>query len=166
MRRRNAIPRNSREALAKERALAVLGFMRHNNVSLTAAAKAERIDPRTVRRYVGSAIVRTGQRKTYRAKPHDRFTRPLNFLTAQGEIPILVRGSRAASKIGEYLNAIKRSRNSGDISAIVKFRKKTIRALDGSRHEFLTDTNALDRLADAGLLEIEGLYRVTQGGMM
>jgi len=162
--RRNTIPRNSREALARERALAALGFMRTHKVSLAAAAKASNTQPRTVRRFVGSTLLRSGTRGTYQAKPHDRLTRSLNFLTAQGEIPIDVRGSRAASMIGKYLNAVKKYRNSGDSSALAKFRGKTIRALDGSRHEFLTDTNSLDRLAGAALLGVEGLYRVTSGG--
>ena len=46
MRRRNAIPRNTREALAKERALASLGFMRTHKVSLAAAAKISNTQPR------------------------------------------------------------------------------------------------------------------------
>jgi hypothetical protein len=67
-----AIPRNPREALAKERALAVLGFMRRSKVSLTAAAKTERIRPSTVRRYVGSAMKRSGLRgRTERKRTTD-----------------------------------------------------------------------------------------------
>ena len=75
-----------------------------------------------------------------------------------------VRGSRVASMIGAHSNAIKKYRNSGDNTALAKFRGKTIRAIDGSRHEFLTDTTSLDRLANAGLLGVEGLYRVTSRG--
>jgi hypothetical protein len=160
MRRRNAIPRNQREAHAREKALAAVARMRRENLSLSAAAKVEGTHPRTVRRYAATALERAGRRGLFRAKASDRIARRLNFVTPQGSIEIVVRSSRIASNIGEYLNAVRKYVNTGDTSALARFRNKAFRSADGVEHEFTTEPALLDSLARAGILAIEGLYRV------
>jgi hypothetical protein len=160
---RNAIPRNKREVEARERALAVVARMRRESLSLTAAAKAEQTHARTVRRYAATALERAGRRGVFRAKRSDRIARRMNFPTPRGQIEIIVRSSRTASAIGEYLNAVRKYLNTGNTSALARFRNKSFRSADGVKHEFTTDPASLNRLADAGILAIEGLYRVVQG---
>lgn len=161
MRHRNATPRTDREEYDRERALAVLARMRRENLPLNAAAKLDDFDPATVRRYVGSALKRKGG--SYRASLYDRLPRALNFLSPTGTRPITVRDSRTASRIGEYMNAVRAYVYSGDTSSLADFEGRSFRS-GGVTRRFVTDTKSLDQLADAGGLAIEGLYRAVQGG--
>ena len=81
MANRNAIPRNERETQARERALAALARMRREGLTLKAAARDKQVDPRTVRRYVGSSIHQKGPGGRYRAAAYDRIPRTLQVLT-------------------------------------------------------------------------------------
>ncbi len=163
MPRRNAKPRTKREVEARERALAAVARMRREKLSLSAAAKAEGTHIRTVRRYAGTALERPGRRGLFRAKASDRLSRSLNFPTPLGQQVVVVRSSSTASAIGEYLNAVRKYLNTGDTLPLMPFRNKSFRSADGVRHEFTTDPGLLNRLGDAGILEIEGLYRAVHG---
>lgn len=157
---RNATPRNAREAQNREAALAVLAAMRRKRRSLRAAAKDQSITPRTVLRFVGSAIFQKGGR--YRAKPFDRIPRVLDVPTPHGRVVMTIRDSRTASRIAEYSNALKAYSRGRDASVLEPFRGITFQA-QGVSHRLTTDTRTLDRLADSGDLAFENLYRVTQG---
>ncbi len=161
MRRRNTIPRTVREAQARERALATLALMRREGLALKVAAKAEHTSPRTVRRYVGSALRQRGLGERYRPTTHDRIPRALQIVTPRRTVPVTVRDSRTASRIGEYMNAVRMYVN-GDSSALDRFKGKTFQA-GGKTYPFITNPSQLDRLADAGDLAIEGLYRAVPG---
>lgn len=162
MRRRNAIPRNEREAQARERALAAVARMRRKKLSLSAAAQAEHTNPRTVQRYVGTALRQEEPGRHYRATTYDRIPRTLHVVTPEGTLPVTVRDSRTASRIGEYMNAVRTYVNKGESSGLERFRGKSFRA-DGVSYPFVTDPNKLEELADAGVLAVEQLYRATQG---
>lgn len=163
---RNAIPRNKRQIEARERALAAVARMRRELLSLSAAAKVEGTHIRTVRRYAATALERAGGRGLFRAKASDRIARRLNFPTPHGQIDIVVRSSRTASAIGEYLNGVRKYLNTGDTSGLARFHNKSFRTAEGLRQEFITDPAVLNRLADAGNLAIEGLYRAVYGNGM
>ena len=64
--------------------------------------------------------------------------------------------------ISEHLQAVRKYRNNGDSTALAPFKGKSVRA-GGITHTFITDPMILDKLGDAGLLEIEGLYRAVHG---
>lgn len=162
MSRRNVIPRTVREAEARERALATLALMRREKFSLTAAAKAEHTRPQTVRRYVGSTLRQKRAGERYRPTTHDRIPRALQIVTPSGTRPVTVRDSRTASRIGQYMNAVRLSVSSGDSSGLARFRGKSFQA-GGKTYRFITDPSKLDRLADADALAIEGLYRAIDG---
>ncbi len=162
MQRRNAIPRTEREAQARERALAGVARMRRNGSSLSAAAEAEGTRPSTVRRYAGSALRQERPGARYRATAYDRIARTLNFPTPQGALPVTVRDSRTASRIAEHMNAVRIYVNTGDSSALDRFKAKTFQT-GGKTYTFITDPATLARLADAGALVIEGLYRAAHG---
>ena len=159
MRRRNAIPRTERAREARERALAALALMRRKKLSLTAAAKAEGTSPRTVRRYVGSALRQKGLRGRYKAKPRDRLLRVLRVPSREEEPrEIAIRDSRQARRVAEYSNAVERYLQTGDASALQKFRGKHITDASGTQVPLLTDLDELDRLGSAGVLSFESLY--------
>lgn len=163
MRHRNAKPRNDRQAEARQRALAALALMRRSGSSLTAAADLEGVAPRTVLRYVGSALRKTSSRGRYRAAVRDRIPRTVQFMTAAGPLSGTVLGSRTASAIAQHMNAVKTYLTSGDTSALQRFRGKSFRA-SGKSYEFVTSPTTLSQLADADVVAIEGLYRVARGG--
>ena len=70
--------------------------------------------------------------------------------------------SRTASRIAEYMNAVRALVRTGDSSALLNFKGEYFEA-GGVRYEFVTDPEFLYKLGDAGELEIEGLYRVVHG---
>jgi hypothetical protein len=157
VRRRNTTPRNAAQRDNRERALFALRDMRRKGLSLPAAVERWGITLDIARRYVGSALRKV--RGEWRPTPFDRIPRTLNFLTPEGPIVVTVRDSRTASLIGEYMNAV-RTRS---VPALARFRRRSFRA-GGKVHRFVTDVDLLDRLDDAGLITIEGLYRSIHGG--
>ncbi len=161
MGRRNAIPRTERQAEARERALATLALMRRERLSLTTAAKAEQTTPRTVKRYVGSAIRQESPGGHYRATTYDRIPRTLHVVTSEGMQAVAVRGSRQASQLAEYWAAVQRYLETGDTWALRKFRGKHITDASGAQVALLTDLDELDRLGSAGVLSFESLYART-----
>jgi hypothetical protein len=157
MRKRHSLPRNEREARARERALAVLANMRRKHLSLAAASRLERVKPSTVRRYVGSAVRHDKVNGRYRATKGDRFRRDLQIPTASGPMTIPVYGSKNAENISKYLNAVAHYLRTGEESKLRPFRGKSIK-VGGKRIKLLTDTRALLSLAEADLLHFDQLY--------
>jgi hypothetical protein len=79
------------------------------------------------------------------------------FLTPQGEQVTRVRNSRDASRIGEYMNAV-RAYARGDPTDLARFKGKGIRS-GGVTYPFVTDQRILDDLIRADVISVEGLYR-------
>jgi hypothetical protein len=150
---RDAIPRNSRQAETRERALAVVALSRREKLSLRTAAKIEGIRPSTVLRYAGSALEKYG--KDYRARKGDRIPRTLVALDSKGIRPVTVRSARAASQIAKYWNAVKKFQRTGDYSALRKFRGKRV---PYGGFNFVVSPAKLKKFADAGILDFERIY--------
>ena len=74
------------------RALHVLARMRRAGETLTAAAREEHIDPRTVRNYLGSELrMGSGSKRKVRPTKADWRHRDMLIPTALGATPIAVR---------------------------------------------------------------------------
>jgi len=130
--------------------------MRTKNVSLTTAARLEGHGPRTVIRYVGKALTKARNGR-YKAKPSDRFTRRLHMLTEKGPDSITVRGSRLASKIGSYMNAVEGYLTTGEVDELEKYAGKSVTVGKG-KYPFVTDVDLIRQLYDAGAISFEDLY--------
>ena len=144
MKSKNHRPRNRRERIARERALAALSVMRRDKLSLTAAAKAVKTDPETIQRYVGSALVRKGSRGRYRARAYDRIPRTLNHYTPGRSVAVTVNSSRTASLIAEYSNAVKSYLNNrADESVLQPFVGKSFPC----RESRLTNSSRIPRFS-------------------
>ena len=152
-RKRRVTNLGPREQLARSRALEVLSRMRNRRVSLAQAAREAQTSPRTVAKYVASAL-RKMDNGQYRAKPSDRLSRSLRFLTPDGLITLDVRGSRLASRIASYWTAVDRYLKTGETDALSPFRGKSI-AIAKTHHPFITDPRTLDRLGYAGEVQFE-----------
>lgn len=142
---------------APARALRVLRLMREGR-SLTAAARAAHIDPRTARRYIGGAMRRTARR--YVPARSDTFPRMLRFVTPDGVVALKVRSSLSASRIARYWTAVDHYLRSGDTQRLRAFRGNAVRT-GKLAYPFITDPRTLDRLAQAGEVRFEELYVLT-----
>lgn len=149
-------PSTPKSELARRAALEALSLMRTRGLSRTKAAKEAHTTPATVMRYAGAAL-RKDESGKYRARPSDRIARALNFLTHEGRVPITVRSSRTASRIAEYMAAVRLYTNNGDTSSLSKFRGRSVRA-GALTLPFVTDPRVLDRLYHAGEVAFEDLY--------
>jgi hypothetical protein len=142
------------DSTARERSLDALALQRRG-YSPTRAAHLARTDPRTVRRYVGSALRKEGAR--WVARPFDRIPREMTVLTSSGPEVMTIRDSRTASLIAEHANAVAAYIELGDEGPLARLRRKEIQ-VGGRRVPLATDPVRLDRLAAGGELHYE-LYR-------
>jgi hypothetical protein len=165
MSRRNKGPRRSkgskrspttRQIKIRDEALHALSLMRTKNMSLAEAARETRHAPRTLIKHVGKALTKATNGR-YKANPSDRFVRRLHFLTEKGPDAVTVRGSRLASKIGSYMNAVERYLATGKTDELDKYAGKSV-TVGKSKYPFVTDTQLIRRLYDAGAISFEDLY--------
>ena len=134
------------------RSLHVLARMRRTGASVTAAAREEHIDPRTVRKYLKGELRRRG-----RATRADRRKRDMLIPTALGNAPVSVRGSKQASQLGRYMSAVGKYLRTGDAEVLAEFEGQSI---DG--HPLITDADILSSLAQAGALTLDEIYAVPE----
>ena len=144
------------DPLARERMFEAIQLMRNKGCSLTRAAREAHTTTETVRKYGRSALKRSKNGR-YAAAASDRLTRRVWFLTQAGKVEVSVRGSRAASRVAEHSSAVHQYLKTGDSRLLDAFQGQVIRARNQT-HFFLTDTEALERLANAGEVSFERLY--------
>jgi hypothetical protein len=140
-----------------DRVVSVVSKMRSDGASLQRVSREFGISPETVRRWAGSALRKQANGR-YKAKPSDSLLRILKIPSSSGTRDIGVRGSRQATLIAEYWNAVHRYLETGDASRLQKFRGKFIKDADGVLVPLLTDLAELNRLGNAGVLSFESLY--------
>ncbi len=144
-----------RSNAAYNRALHVLARMRRTEVALTSAAREEHIDPRTVRKYLGTELRRQTGHRGLRPTKADQRARHMLVPTALGNVPIIVPGSREASRLGRYRSAVGKYLRTGDTDALSEFEGKSI-----GGHRLITDPETLSSLAQAGALDLDHIYAV------
>ena len=149
------VHRPSSEA-ARERALKALSMMRQG-FSISKAARENGVTTRTIKRYVGSALVQDRPGGRIRATKSDRLVRYLQIPGPDGPRDIPVRGSKAASKFANYKAAINRLLR-GDGHALDDWRGKKIAGI-----ELITDPKILVEQARKEILPYS-LYRSLSGG--
>ncbi len=153
---RNGNKGKTRKTETYNRALRVLARMRRTEASLSAAAREEHIDPRTVRKYLG-ADLRGFTEGQVRPSKADRRRRNMLIPTEQGASPIIVRGSREATLLGRYMSAVGRYLRTGDAELLGEFEGKSI-----GGHLLITDTDILNHLAQAGALQLDEIYALPE----
>ena len=135
------------------RALHVLARMRRTGQKLTAAARDEHIDSRTVRKWLGPEL------QGVRPKPTQADFRRRDMLipTGLGPTTAVIRGSRQASQLGRYMSAVGKYLRTGDTDPLTEFEGKTI-----SGHRLITDPDTLSSLAHAGALQLDQIYALPE----
>ena len=139
--------RNIKRDNDRRDALAALALMRREGLSARLAAQAEGTTVKNIRKHAGSALRKRG--KDYVARRSDRLIRTMNAIDKKGLRPIVVRSSKAASKMGRYFNAVDDALK-GKPSALKEFRGKKI---PYNKLIFLTNVKILHRLQEFGLLD-------------
>jgi hypothetical protein len=165
-RRGNRIPRTAEEYFAMSersqdrwtRATHVIAKMRKDQSSLVEASREYRMTPRAVRGLAKSAL-RKRPNGRFAARSIDHLLRVLLIPTSSGLQEIAVRDSRQATLLGEYWAAVQRYLETGEATALRKFRRKTITDANGKRIRLIKDLAELDKLGSAGVLSFESIYR-------
>ena len=127
-----------------------------DRVSLTKASKEFGVEPSVVIQ-LGRPALRKKNGK-YVATKTDRLLRVVTILKGKGKREIATRDSRQASLIGSHWAAVQRYLQTGDDSALLKFKKTRVLDASGKHHRLLTDLKELVRQASAGVLSFESLY--------
>lgn len=141
---------------ARERALSALAAIRRG-ATLSRAARENGVTPRTVRRYVGSALVQGRPGGRIHATKSDRLVRYLVIPGPEGPREISVRGSKPASEFAKYKAAVNRFLR-GDRNALANWHGKKIAGI-----ELVTEPKTLVEQARKDLLPYS-LYRSLAGG--
>ena len=135
----------------------VLTTMRTEGASLSRASHEEGISPATVLRHAKSALRKTSQGR-YTARKSDRLLRALVIPSPEGLAEIATLDSRAATLVGEYWNAVNGFLETGDETALARFRGVSITDASGNTIQLLTDPADLERLGSAGILSFHSIY--------
>ena len=142
------------EQEARRRAIDALTYMRSEPLPLSRAAERAGTTPAAVIRHSGTALEFRGGR--YHVRPADRLLRVMVVLGEGGaEHEVEIRGSRAASLVGEHWSAIGHFLRTGDESRFARLHGKSVA---GIRLE--TDPDAIEEWARRGELEIEDVYEL------
>jgi hypothetical protein len=137
--------------------VSVVSKMRSEKLSLQKAAQDHGISPRTVKKWAGKALQKRANGKWVASKS-DNLLRVLTIPTSDGTREVAVRGSKQATLLADYWNAVHRYLETGDASRLIKFRGKHIKDATGEQLPLPTDRAELNRLGSAGVLSFESLY--------
>ena len=152
---------NERTSETRERALNALSKMRREHLSLSKACREEHIKPATLRRYAGSALRQDKPGGRFRATAGDSFRRDLQIPTTHGMTVFPIYGSKNASIIAKYLNAVSAFQRNKP-NNLASFKGKTVKAR-GQEIELLTDPAILMQLVEADALHFDQLYASATG---
>lgn len=137
---------SARQKATRKIALEVLTEARQANKSLSQIASEKHISPKTVIRHTNAFKKKDG---LWTAKKCDRIHRTMIIYEDGKETSIEVNDSRTASIIGEYHNAVKEYLNTGNNSALKKFKRRKITDIKGDKHSFEIDTDAITDINEA-----------------
>ncbi|MDE1862841.1 MAG: hypothetical protein KGI33_08010 [Thaumarchaeota archaeon] len=124
----------SKQIAYYEDSLDVLNRMRHGE-SLAQASKQVGISTRTVKGYVGSALIFHNHR--WSAKKSDRLLRKIRIYENGKQTWITVRGIKQARIVGQYHSAV--GRLADNESSLLPFKKIKIKDAKGKVHRLETD---------------------------
>ena len=150
----------ARERASRERSLALLSDLRRGEGSYSELLREHHLDTRTAHKYLGRDLRGGTGGQRVRPSKADRRVRLLLFPTPSGDVPVRIRGSRAATKLSEFF-ADRDKLLRGKVSAD-KFEAKW-RGVHIAGQEVFADTDANFLRANAGDLKVENLYASVGG---
>lgn len=153
MPKRNVIPKNQREKQARDRALHALNLIRRKGYALADALHESETSARTFHKYVGSEVLPSKPGQRIRVTKEDRRIREMPVITALGDVPKKIHGSKNASLNAAHRRAALHYLRKGDDSLLKAFQGRSI---DGV--ELLTDPDLISALAEQGSIKPEQFY--------
>jgi hypothetical protein len=126
-------------------------------MTLPRAAKEYGLKPKIVSSLGRPALIKKKNGR-YVAKKTDQLLRVVNALTTEGRKEIATRDSRQASLVGGHWAAVQKYLQTGDGSALLRFKGKRVTDARGKRYLLLTDPQEIERLGSAGVLRFESMY--------
>ena len=151
--KRRAGTNNDRTQRLTTRVGKVLTRMR-DGASLAQASQEVGVDPRTVERLAGSALLQDSSGR-YKAHGSDTVQRELRMPAPDGVRDVTVRDSKQATLVGEYWNEVHTYLVRGDASGLTRFAQARVTDATGERIPFVVDSDTLDELGNAGVLSFE-----------
>jgi len=137
------------------RAVDLLYDLRHSGGTYTQLLRRHRLSTWKAHRYLGANLL-TGKRGTrVQASKTDMLVRELMFPTREGDIPVLVRGLPAATRLSNFF--LDRAKLLGGDIGIREFEAKWRGVRIGGR-ELFADGDAILTMADADIFDLEHLY--------
>jgi hypothetical protein len=147
---------SERSFAARDRSIRALWDIRHG-ASPSQAARDNDVAIRTIKKYVGSALLQDRPGGRIRATKSDRYLRYLQIPGPHGPIDITAHGSKEASEVARYKGAVNRFLR-GERNALAEWHGKKIAGVD-----LITAGRTLKGLADRDLLPYS-LYRSFNAG--
>ncbi len=146
---------SARSLAARDRSLHALADMRRGS-SPSQAARDNGVTIRTIKKYVGTALLQDRPGGRLRATKSDRLVRHVQIPGQHGPVEIRVRGSKQASEAARFNVAVNRYLR-GDLSALASWHGKKIGGV-----ELITAGPTIKSLAQKELLP-HSLYRALSG---
>jgi hypothetical protein len=126
---------------------------RRRRISLERAAVEVGTSIEAIQWYAPEAVYREGGR--LRVRPADRVLRDLHVPSNGQLVSIDVRGSRKASEVSDYYNAVYRYLEYNEPEHLQRFEGKTVAGVP-----YETDTAVLEEMWRRGDLSVEDIYRL------
>jgi len=150
----------AREKASRDRSIALLSDLRRGEGPYWKLLRKHHLHTRTAHKYLGSDLIRGARGKRVRASKADSRIRNLLFPTASGDVPVRIRGSRAATNLSEFFrdrDKLLRGKMSAD-----NFEARWLGVRIAGQEVFADAAVIFDR-ANAGDMKIENLYASTGG---
>lgn len=129
------------------KALAALGLMRRNGVSLAKAIRSEHIKQTTFLRHVGDAVYRNGPGKPWKARKSDDLKAVMQIYTTNGRVSDVVRGLSERRLNARHRVAV-HALLGGEDGAIEVL--KQFEGLSVGKHPLVTDPNVITQMEKDG----------------
>ena len=145
----------AREKATYDRTTNLVTDLRRGEGSYTVLLRKHHLGSRTARKYAGRDLLGPTRGKPVRASKADRRVRDLMFPQSSGDVRILTRSSRDATKLSDYYND--RDKLLRGKLGVADFEAKWLGVRVVSR-ELFADATAILRMAEADVLKMENLY--------
>lgn len=125
---------------------------------LTSAAKAYRISPERLRRYIRERDLAARNGRSWSFTDNRR--REMKAISGGKVYPIVIAGFDQASLNGDYLSSVKAFVRTNDFELLAPFIGGSVIDAKGTSHPFETQPNTLHRLVASGEEHFHEIYRL------
>jgi hypothetical protein len=150
----------ARQKATRERAFTLLSDLRRGEASYSALLRKHHLDTRTARKYLGRDLIGGTNGKPVRPSKSDRQIRELMFPASVGDVPMLTRSSKDATKLSEFFQDRDKLLRGKLSAADFETKWRNVRI---AGQQLFADATAILQMANAEELKVENLYASTGG---